>query len=314
MIPQIHADQTILITGASSGIGEAAARRLAAEGANVILLARNLTALEKIADEINQAKVGGKAFAYKVDLSKVDEMVEVAKKVKEKFGALDVLVNNAGAGKWTSLLEKTPYEIEQDLAVPGRCTAVMMNLFMPGMIENGTKKNPSLVVNVMSPAAHVRVPGVSTYGDSRAQVLSTTQHTRDDLRNHKTVAIATLCPGKTKTPYFETNGDNKQENRVPMQRFIPELNVEYVAKRLSDVIKNRKSVDEVFPAPIKALVVANKACPSLIQFALTHVFGWQPPAVAGEIPYTTKLLSKVALIATLGLAAFTSYKARFEGN
>ena len=98
----------ILITGASSGIGAATARAAACEGAQVILLARTSSKLEQLAADIRRD--GGRASVYPVDLTDSGVVDQCAQQIMNAVGIPDVLVNNAGAGRWLSIQETQPEE------------------------------------------------------------------------------------------------------------------------------------------------------------------------------------------------------------
>ena len=87
-------DKSVLITGASRGIGEAVARRFASYGANVVLLARSTQALTRLADELDQG--GGRVLAMPGDVSVYGDVERAVKKAVKRYGRLDILVNNAG--------------------------------------------------------------------------------------------------------------------------------------------------------------------------------------------------------------------------
>ena len=91
-------NKTVLITGASSGIGEEFARELASKGANLILVARNTKKLESLADEL-KAKYSNESFVFSADLSSLEAPREIFKAVKDKNFSVDILINNAGFAK-----------------------------------------------------------------------------------------------------------------------------------------------------------------------------------------------------------------------
>ena len=91
----------VLITGASSGVGEATAKRFGAGGAHVLLLARNEARLARVAEAIRSG--GGTATTYSVDLQNIDATVEAAARLTREAGTPDLLINNAGAGRWIPL-------------------------------------------------------------------------------------------------------------------------------------------------------------------------------------------------------------------
>ena len=92
-------DQVVIVTGAGQGLGAACARKFVAEGATVILAGRTLAKVEKVASEL-----GDKAIPWQIDVSKEEEWVKLTAYVKEKFGSLDVLVNNAAVMTYTDIL------------------------------------------------------------------------------------------------------------------------------------------------------------------------------------------------------------------
>src|SRR5690349_21183337 len=106
--PMKIAGRTIVITGASSGIGAALARAAAAAGGRVALLARTAAALEQVAGQIHAA--GGVAMIYPVDLTDAGAVERVAQSLLADIGAPDILISNAGAGRWLFVEETTPDE------------------------------------------------------------------------------------------------------------------------------------------------------------------------------------------------------------
>ena len=104
------------MTGASSGIGEAAAHALAARGARVALVARSAEKLARVADEI--AAAGGKALIFPADLADPDQAERACAGAMDEAGAPDILVNNAGAGRWLSTLETSPAEARAMTELP----------------------------------------------------------------------------------------------------------------------------------------------------------------------------------------------------
>ena len=102
------ASSLVVITGASSGIGEATGKLYASRGAKVVLLARSRDRLERVAGEIRQA--GGMASPYEIDLSNAEAVSELGHRIGRELGTPDILINNAGAGRWAPFLETSPEE------------------------------------------------------------------------------------------------------------------------------------------------------------------------------------------------------------
>src|SRR6185503_4596793 len=102
-------DKVVIVTGASSGIGEATARQFAREGAKVVLAARRVDRLQALAQEIAAMGTGAEAFVVQADLSKLEDIQSLIKQTLDKYGRIDVLVNNAGFGRldWLEKLDPT---------------------------------------------------------------------------------------------------------------------------------------------------------------------------------------------------------------
>lgn len=146
-----------LVTGASSGIGAATARALAARGASVILVARNMERLTAVATGIKAA--GGDAEAYAADLAQAQEVSRTAGLVRERHGVPDILVNNAGAGRWLPIVDTNAEELAAMLAVPFLAAFNLTREFLPGMRRRGTGH----IVNVTSIGAFLVWPSAAGY-------------------------------------------------------------------------------------------------------------------------------------------------------
>src|SRR5687767_5226727 len=108
--------RVVLVTGASSGIGAATAREMARKGANVLLLARNKDAIERIVNEIRAHN--GFARAYAVDIGDAQAVQKTAEVIRSDMGTPDVIINNAGAGRFLYVEETEPAELMQMITAP----------------------------------------------------------------------------------------------------------------------------------------------------------------------------------------------------
>jgi uncharacterized protein len=149
----------VLVTGASSGIGAATAKAMAKAGGHLVLLARRKDALDQVAAEI--ASAGGEARTHPVDVADADAVVAVAKQITEELGTPDIIINNAGAGRWRFVDETSPAEAVEMMAVPYFAAFNVTHAFLPAML----KRNSGHIVNISSvgsrfvwPGAH-RLPG-----------------------------------------------------------------------------------------------------------------------------------------------------------
>lgn len=182
--------KTVLITGASRGIGAAAARAFADAGANVALVARDEESIAEIA-----GLIGNQALAIPCNVSRYWEVEAAVEATIKTFGRLDVLVGNAGTLGPVGPLSQTDPE-EWDKAVDVNLKGVMygMRAAMPGMIAQGS----GTIITVSSGAAHGPVEGWSAYCSSKAAAYMLTRTADKECRN-KGLRIMGLSPGTVAT-------------------------------------------------------------------------------------------------------------------
>ncbi|MHB8186242.1 MAG: SDR family NAD(P)-dependent oxidoreductase [Dermatophilaceae bacterium] len=132
--------KTVVVTGAGSGIGAETARRFAAEGANAVIADINMPAVERVAASIEGS------LAVEVDVTSRDALRAMVRGVTERFGSVDVLVNNATACSETPFLDITPDEVKRDFAVNVMGPFFASQEVIPGMIERGG----GVILNVSS--------------------------------------------------------------------------------------------------------------------------------------------------------------------
>jgi short-subunit dehydrogenase len=263
--------RTALITGASSGIGEATAKALATEGYKVILLARSKDRLERVASRI--AEQGGSAFAYRVDLSKAEEVSNVVRRVLAEAGVPDVIVNNAGAGRWLSVLETSPAEFEGMIAVPFLAAFYVTRAFLPRMLERGSGH----IVNVCSVAGSLVWPGAAGYAASRAALrcLSRTLHT--ELAGTG-VGVSTVMLGKVRSTFWEHNPGSEQ--RLPRANaFLPTLTTEEAAGVIVKSIKE-KAFEVVRPRMFRLIFFLDIFFPRTTERVMR--IGWEAASPPGR--------------------------------
>jgi hypothetical protein len=191
----MNASETVLITGASSGIGLELAKCFAADGCKLILVARNTEALENLAEELRR-KNKIEAIILTADLS----LPETPKRIFEELSAqkifVDVLVNNAGFGLHDSFA-KLPLQGQLEM-IQVNITALteLTGLFLPGMI----RQNRGGILNVGSVASFVPGPDMAIYYATKAFVLSFTEALAEEL-SETNLNISVLCPGPTETNF-----------------------------------------------------------------------------------------------------------------
>jgi short-subunit dehydrogenase len=193
-------EKVALVTGASSGIGRAVARKLAARGCRVALVARSAEPLEALARELGTAR----AVAFAADVTDRGALVSLPARAVERFGRLDVLVNNAGVNHRGAVAERSSAELvdilETNLLAPVLLTSAALPHLAPG----------SVVVNVASLAGKVPVPHEATYSASKAGLRAFGRALGLEQRAHGGVRVRTVCPGPVETGFLGVDLD-----RVP---------------------------------------------------------------------------------------------------
>lgn len=182
-----------LITGASSGIGEALAAEFAAGGFDLVLVARSEDKLRRLAREL-RAEHGVKVRVEPTDLLASGAAAALARRLKKARLPVTALVNNAGVLEHGRFVDIPAAQHRQliDLNISG--LTAMLAEFLPGMVERGEGR----VLNVASIAAFQPVPSLATYAATKAFVLSLTESLSEELKGTGVTATA-LCPGITDT-------------------------------------------------------------------------------------------------------------------
>ena len=195
-----HPGETVLITGASSGIGRQLARQFASDGANLVLVARSAASLGELAVEL-AATYGVQAQALPADLSQPAGPAEIVQTLTQRHVAVDILVNNAGFGALGTIarigVERQLEMIEVNVAALTRLTAMLL----PGMLE----RHRGAIMNVASTAAFQAGPNQAVYFATKAYVLSFTQALAEETRGSG-VRVCCLAPGPTDTGFAAQAG------------------------------------------------------------------------------------------------------------
>lgn len=192
---------TAIITGSSSGIGEAIAKRFAEEGACVVTNSRSADRAEATATQIRD--VGGEAVAAEADVANRSEIEAMVMAAIEEFGSLDIMVNNAGIQDNSPILEMTEEQwrdvIEVDL------TGVFLGSQVAGrqMVDQGTGGH---IINISSLYGHFGVQGRGNYNAAKAGVNNLTRNLAVELAEYD-IHVNALAPGFIKTPLDEQTRD-----------------------------------------------------------------------------------------------------------
>jgi short-subunit dehydrogenase len=250
---------SVLITGASTGIGAATARAVAAKGATALLVARSADKLERIAHEIERG--GGRARPFPADVGDPDAVAAMADIVRTEIGVPSVIVNNAGAGRFLFIDETDPHELAGMTAVPYHAAFYVTRAFIEEMIARRSGR----IVNICTPVAYFTWAGAAGYAGARWAVRGFTEALRADL--HGTgVGVSMVVPAKVSSEYFEHN--QGAEERIPkIARLIRTLTPEQTADAIVDAIERERN--EVFvPLELRALELQNRLFPGVTRWLI----------------------------------------------
>lgn len=257
-------EKLALITGASSGIGEATAKAIAQKGGRVIIVARSTSKLEKVVQEIIEA--GGKAEFFAVDLSQPEAVTTLANKVISEIGVPDILVNNAGAGHWITIEKTKSDELEQMMALPYFAAFNLTRELLPFMQKRGSGH----VVNVTSVAARLIWPGAAGYTAARAAMATFSKAL--EMETHGSGIKVTLAIfGKVSSPYWRHNPGS--EDHLPkVDEYLPTLSTQEVANAIVKAIE-RKAGTIILPRIFRFLFLLTSLMPRMTSRILR--FGWK---------------------------------------
>lgn len=220
-------NKVVVVTGASSGIGALIAEKLSAEGAYVVLCARSADRLEEVS-----ARISGPHELETMDVQRPEQVQTVMEGLLRKHGRIDVLINNAGYGKFEAFMDMPQEEFQDmmDVNYMGivRCTQAVL----PGMLE----RDEGQIVNIASMAGKIGTAKSTAYSATKHAVLGLSNSLRQELR-HTGIIVSTVNPGPIDTPFFSladpTGGYVKNVSWFMMKP-------EYVADQVVKLVKKRR--------------------------------------------------------------------------
>jgi short-subunit dehydrogenase len=250
------ASKLVLITGASSGIGEATAKRYGRSGAEVALFARNAERLDSVAAAIKRE--GGTAVPFVVDLADAAAIAETSARITRDLGTPDIVVNNAGAGRWLPLLETTAEAAEAMMAVPYLAAFNLTSAFLPDMLRRGS----GAIGFITSPGAFIAWPNAAAYIAARRAVAGLADALRTEVKG-KGVTVTLVVLGTVDSPYWQHNPGSRENLPPSDPRLLPNLSTAEAAEAIfAGVEAGRRMV--VKPAIFRALFLLNALAPGLV--------------------------------------------------
>jgi short-subunit dehydrogenase len=184
----VTAGKTVVLTGASRGIGAFIARALAREKATVVCISRSPEKLAKICTEIDE--LGGKGISFPYDLSQVDSLSVLVDKIQQQVGAINILINNAGIEIYREFSNYTLAELQSVLSTNLLATMELTRLVLPSMLDRGTGQ----IVNMASTSGKKGAAYNSIYSASKGGLVMWSDALRQELTDTG-VGVTTICPG-----------------------------------------------------------------------------------------------------------------------
>ncbi|MBJ9984909.1 glucose 1-dehydrogenase [Acinetobacter sp. S40] len=206
-------NKVCIITGAASGMGESEALAFAQQGARLIIADLNLEQANQVAQQIVNA--GGEAFAYQVNVTELEQLHHLIEFTVEKFGRIDVLLNNAGIfDKYTNSLDTSEELWDAMFEINVKAVFRLSNLVLPKMIEQGS----GAIINIASVAGLVAQMGGASYTASKHAVIGYTKHLAAVYAKHG-IKINAICPGTIRTPMTAKMLETRPTDKIPLDRF-----------------------------------------------------------------------------------------------
>jgi 2-hydroxycyclohexanecarboxyl-CoA dehydrogenase len=204
-------DKIAVVTGAGQGIGKAIAEKLAAEGATVVVTDVN----ESTAKETAEA-IGGGAVGLHTDVTSRESVDDTVEQVKNQFGRIDVLVNNAGWDKAGPFVDSDPADWDRVIAINLYGVLNTAKAVLPIMAEQGSGS----VVNLGSDAGRVGSSGEAVYSAAKGGVIAFTKSLAREMARHQ-VNVNCVSPGPTDTALFASIGGDNPKLREALTKAIP---------------------------------------------------------------------------------------------
>jgi uncharacterized protein len=257
--------KVVIVTGASSGIGEATAREFAKEGAKIVLAARRVDKLQALADEIVAMKTGAETLVTQADLSKLEDIQSMIEQTLKKFGRIDVLVNNAGFGRldWLENLDPVK-DIQAQIDVNVMGVIQTTRQVLPVMM----KQRAGSIINMCSMAGLVGTPTYTIYAASKHAVHGFSEALRREVKPWG-IDVSLIYPGGVVTEFTQHAGIKRKTNAKTPDFML--LTAEQVGQAVVKLVRRPKRM-LVIPWLWNVTVFMNKFLPGLVDYTTINRF------------------------------------------
>jgi hypothetical protein len=269
--------QTALITGASSGIGEASAIALARRGCNLVLAARRIELLEALARRLDAEFPDAAHVPLFLDVTVVESIDRCVAQAMERLGKVDLLVNNAGTIRLDWLERQDPIrDVEQQIRVNLLGAMLMSRAVLPAMIARASGH----ILNLASMASFVGSPMYTGYAASKHGLRGFSEALRREVAGAG-IRVSAIYPGVVRTG-FGASDARRRRTRVRMPRLLV-LSAEAVGEAVAQVaLRPRRSL--VIPRSMLPVIWLNGLFPGLIDFFVLRMFTRSERAPQGPAP------------------------------
>ncbi len=258
-------DKVVIVTGASSGIGAAAALEFGREGAKVVLAARRFERLQAVAHEIELMNTGAQALVVRTDISKFEDIERLVNQTLAAFGRIDVLVNNAGFGRLDWLEKLDPMEDIKGL----------MDVNVMGLIQTTRQVLPVMIrqrsgsiINICSISGLVGTPTYTIYSASKHAVHGFSEALRREVEPWG-IHVSLLYPGGVKTEFAQRAGIKRKTNASTPNFMV--LTAEQVGKAVVKLVRHPRRM-WIMPWLWGFTVSLNRFLPGLVDRMTINTF------------------------------------------
>ena len=249
------ANKVVLITGASSGIGAALARVFAAEGARVALAARSGEKLQALA-----ASFGPNALALPTDVTDSAQVRRMVQATVERFGRLDILINNAGVGMYAPAASMPPEQFKQVVATNWVGPVYAIQSAVPQMRQQGGGQ----IINISSVAGKIPIPWMGAYCGTKFALNALSDSLRMELAADR-IQVLSVCPGRIATPFVQNAFRDAAIRPLPSDG----ISAERVARAvLRASLQGKREI--VVPASNWAYVLLHTLFPRLVDYGMVR--------------------------------------------
>ncbi|MEW6240958.1 MAG: SDR family oxidoreductase [Chloroflexota bacterium] len=267
-------EKVAIVTGASSGIGEATAREFGREGAKVVLAARRVDRLEVLAKEIEGMHTGAETLVVQADLSKLEDIQSMIDQTLNRFGRIDILINNAGFGRldWLEKLDPVK-DIQAQIDVNVMGVIQTTRQVLPVMI----RQRAGSIVNMCSMAGLVGTPTYTIYAASKHAVHGFSEALRREVKPWG-IDVSLIYPGGVVTEFGQHAGI-KRKTKATTPRFML-LTAEQVGRAVVKLVRRSRGM-WIIPWQWGVTSFLNKFWPAFVDY--TTIRGFTIPEREDEL-------------------------------